>query len=120
MPTVLLVDDDNSIRLLFQRLLRAKGYRVIGTAKNGREAVELYRSLPEKPDLVLMDHRMPIKNGIDATKEILTINRDAKIIFASADSSIRDLALSNGAIDFLVKPFKFHEVINVMHTALLV
>ena len=48
-----------------------------------------------------MDHRMPSKDGIEVTEEILSINPNTKIIFVSADYSIRDKALEVGAIDFL-------------------
>jgi two-component system chemotaxis response regulator CheY len=119
MLSILLVDDDTSIRLLFPRLLTSRGFVISGTAENGAEAVNLYRSLPVKPDVVIMDHRMPIKNGIDATKEILQINKEAKIIFASADNSVEDLTLSNGAISFLVKPFKFEDLVTSINKATL-
>ena len=54
-----------------------------------------------------MDHRMPSKDGIEVTEEILSINPNTKIIFVSADYSIRDKALEVGAIDFLEKPIDF-------------
>ena len=54
---------------------------------------------------------MPFKNGIEATKEILAFDSDCKIIFASADSSIKSLALSIGAINFLEKPFDIDNLI---------
>ncbi len=87
------------------------GYRVIGEAKNGEEAVSLFISFPKKPDIVLMDHRMPIKNGIEATKQILKINSKSKIIFTSADNSIKQEALSIGARSFLDKPFSITDLI---------
>ncbi len=87
------------------------GYRVIGEATNGEEAVSLFNSFPKKPDIVLMDHRMPIKNGIEATKQILKINSKSKIIFTSADNSIKQKALSIGARSFLDKPFSITDLI---------
>ena len=54
---------------------------------------------------------MPLKNGIEATKEIIALDSKCKIIFASADSSIKSLALSLGAIDFLEKPFDIDNLI---------
>ncbi len=119
MLSILLVDDDTSIRLLVPRLLTSRGFAISGTAENGAEAVDLYRTLPVKPDIVIMDYRMPIKNGIDATKEILQINQEAKIIFASADNSVEDLALSNGAVSFLVKPFKVDDLVTSIDKATL-
>ena len=90
------------------------GFKVLGQANNGEEAVSLFKSLSEKPDIILMDHRMPIKNGIDATKEILSLDSNAKILFASADDSVKGEALSIGAIGFTTKPFSITELIEDM------
>ncbi|MGV9171277.1 MAG: response regulator [Promethearchaeia archaeon] len=61
-----------------------------------------------------MDHRMPIKSGFDAAKEILALNRDQKIIFASADSTIKGKALSIGIERFLEKPFKYTKLVEII------
>ena len=53
---------------------------------------------------------MPLKDGLETTKEILSINPHCKIIFISADYSIRDKALEMGAIDFLEKPINFNSL----------
>ncbi len=58
-----------------------------------------------KPDVVIMDHRMPIKSGIEATEEILEFDKNAKIIFASTDKTVKEIALSIGALIFEEKPF---------------
>jgi len=93
-------------------VLGMSGFDVIGEAKNGEEAVSLYITFPKKPDIILMDHRMPIKNGIEATKQILNINKKSKIIFTSADISIKQEALSIGAKSFIDKPFTITELID--------
>jgi len=54
---------------------------------------------------------MPIKSGIDATKEIISFGKNPKIIFASADKTVREEALSIGAVDFIEKPFDFEELV---------
>ncbi len=59
-----------------------------------------------------MIYRMPIKNGVDAMIEILKINKNKKIIFASADITVKHKAISLGACAFLDKPFKMHELLN--------
>jgi DNA-binding NtrC family response regulator len=61
---------------------------------------------------------MPLKNGIEAAKEILQINNTSKIIFASADQSIKEIALSIGAISFKEKPFNMKKLINNVQKAL--
>jgi CheY-like chemotaxis protein len=83
-------------------------------SSNGKEAINKYKSLSEKPDIIIMDHRMPVMNGIDAMVEILRINKNVKIIFASADVSVKEQAISMGATAFLNKPLDIQELINVI------
>ncbi|GAG85361.1 unnamed protein product, partial [marine sediment metagenome] len=64
------------------------------------------------------DHRMPIKNGIDATEEILEINRNAKIIFASADKEAREKAEMMGVLSFKTKPFSNEKLLRNIEKAL--
>ena len=106
MVKVFIVDDDQSLQRLYILILKEAGFEIIDTALNGKAAVDKYRRFNDKPDIILMDHRMPIKNGIDAMKEILEINKHEKIIFASADITIKQSVLSLGAYAFLDKPFK--------------
>ena len=110
MARVLIVEDDDSLRNLYQIALKLKGHEVIGTAGDGNEAVDMYRNFSIKPDIILMDHRMPGKNGLEATKEILQMNGKSKIIFASADQSVREEAISLGARSFKPKPFSLEKL----------
>jgi two-component system chemotaxis response regulator CheY len=110
MPSVLIVEDDLSLQRLYEMMLRTFGYDISGKASNGKEAVDLFISLAVKPDIILMDHRMPVKNGIDTTIEILKHNTNTKIIFTSADNSIKKEALAIGAKSFIEKPFNIQEL----------
>ncbi len=58
-----------------------------------------------------MDHRMPGKDGIETTKELLKIRPDMKIVFASADKAVMGDALAAGACDFLAKPFPVSDLL---------
>ncbi len=107
-----------SLQQLYKMILESSGFDVIGTANNGQEAVGMYNSFQDKPQIILMDHRMPIKNGIEATKEILQSKNYSKIIFASADKSVKDLALSIGASSFLEKPFSYVDLIKEIEKVL--
>ncbi len=109
--TIFIVEDDQHLQKIYEEILSFSGFHVIGIAKNGAEAVLMYKSFSEKPNIILMDYRMPFKNGLEAAEEILQIDNKSKIIFASADKSIKDKALSLGAINFLCKPFKIDELI---------
>jgi two-component system chemotaxis response regulator CheY len=111
MVRIFIVDDDQSLQRLYSLLLKEAGYEIIATAINGKDALEKYSEMNEKPDVILMDHRMPIKNGLDAMEEILKINKSVKIIFASADVTVKEKAISLGASAFLDKPFKMHELL---------
>ena len=91
-----------------------KGFTVC-TAVDGNDAVLKFKSLTKKPDIIVMDHRMPIRDGIKATKDILSINHDILIIFASADVEVKDLALEMGAISFIKKPFEMGDLIDVIN-----
>ncbi|MFX1394305.1 MAG: response regulator [Promethearchaeota archaeon] len=113
-----LVEDELSVLDLYNMVLEAYGFKVMGMAKNGEEAVEMYKTFNQKPDLIIMDHRMPIKSGIEASIEILQINRDAKIIFASADNSVEEHAKSIGALCFKNKPFSNEKLIKNIYKAL--
>lgn len=99
-------------------MLKSNGFEVVGKAKNGKEAVEMYKRFTIKPDIIIMDHRMPIMSGIEASKEILKANGSAKIIFASADATVEEQAKAIGAISFKNKPFDREKLFNNINKAL--
>jgi two-component system chemotaxis response regulator CheY len=106
MASVLIVDDDQFIHKVLERILVIGGHEVLGHANNGSEAVEQFVQLNPKPDIILMDQRMPVMNGATATREILSLNGNAKILFVSADETVKDEALEAGAVGFLTKPIR--------------
>jgi two-component system, chemotaxis family, chemotaxis protein CheY len=78
---ILIVDDSSIMRKMITKTLKAGGHTIVGEAKNGKEAVALYKEL--KPDLVTMDITMREMDGFAAAKEILSDDPDAQIIFVS-------------------------------------
>ena len=118
MDKVFIVEDEPMLRFFYTQILEEYGFEVVGPAKNGHEAVSMFKKFEEKPSVILMDHRMPIKNGIDAFKEILKIDNHAIVIFASADTSIKEEALSLGAFSFKQKPFNIDYLISNITKAL--
>jgi two-component system chemotaxis response regulator CheY len=106
MVSIMIVDDEEFLHELYRKLLQLKGYPVVTSAHNGKDAVNMYRDLEERPDLVLMDHRMPVKNGLDAMREILEIDPDAQVVFLTADASVAEQAIEAGAADVILKPFR--------------
>ncbi len=106
MAKVLIVDDDIFLHKVLERILTIGGHQVGGHAYNGEEALEQFVKMNPRPDIILMDHRMPVMNGATATREIVRIDPSAKIIFVSADDSAYDEAIDSGALDFLSKPIR--------------
>ncbi len=94
------------------------GFQVLGIANNGEEAIKMFSSFSEKPDIIILDYRMPIKNGMDALKEILQIDHNSKVIFASADRTIKEEVYANGAMGFLNKPFTHQKLVNTLNKCL--
>ncbi len=109
---VLIADDEILIVELLSLIL--SNYSVV-SARNGKEAVEKYREF--KPDLVLMDIMMPLMNGIEATKEILHLDPEAKIlaVTASAEIQTREI-LDSGVSGILEKPFSPEQLIDAVET----
>lgn len=81
-----------------------EGHDVIDSASNGKEAIEKFANLPIKPDIIVMDYRMPVLDGLVAMKEILKRTPDAKVLFVSAEKRVEKDALEAGAIGFFTKP----------------
>lgn len=109
-----MVDDEDFIIELYRDLLESNGHSIVGIASDGEEAVKKYRELGKKPVIVIMDQRMPVKDGVTATEEILRINPEAKILFGSADLQIRSNAIKAGAKDFLLKPFRIEQLLEAI------
>lgn len=109
---ILIADDLQFIKLVLRDLLEKAGFRVVGEASNGEEAIELF--LDKRPDVVLMDITMPKMDGLTALKKILKIDPGAKIIMCSAlgQQTLIVQALQMGAKDFIVKPFRPERVVN--------
>jgi two-component system chemotaxis response regulator CheY len=111
---VLIADDALFMREMIKEIVQQAGYDVVGEASNGIEVVEKFREL--KPDITTMDIVMPLKSGIEALREITAEFREARVVMCSAlgqDALVIE-ALEAGAKDFIVKPFKPEQVIEVM------
>ena len=115
---VLIVDDASFMRNMLREILVDAGYQVVGEASHGLEAVQRHQEL--KPDLTTMDIVMPYKNGVDATREIVSADSEAVVIICSAlgQEALVLEALEAGAADFLVKPFRAEDVLSVVRKAL--
>lgn len=108
------MDDESDLVSLFSKMLELKGIPVIFKAYEGREAVRLFRDHNPRPEVVLMDYRLPTINGIETMKEMLQVDGGTKFIFISADASVMEEALEQGAATFLVKPVNMKDVISAI------
>jgi len=114
---VIIADDEALIRLDLREMLTSLGYLVVGEAGDGRSAVNLAREL--RPDIVIMDIKMPDMDGIEAAR-ILTEERIAPVLLLSAYSQ-RDLverAREAGVAGYLVKPFRENDLAPAIEVAL--
>ena len=111
MARIFIVDDELYIQTLYSDILERAGHEVVERAFNGVEAVVKYELIRPPPDLILMDHRMPIKNGMQAAAEILRMDPAAAVLVVSADLSVKDKAEGSGVAGFVEKPFNMVDLL---------
>ena len=115
---VLVCDDAIFMRTMISDILSGAGYEVVGEAETGLQAIERYKEL--RPDLVTMDIVMPHMGGIDAVREIVKDDPNAKILMCSAmgQQALVVEAIQAGAKDFVVKPFQPSRVLEAVQRVL--
>ena len=118
MGQIMIVDDELELLSLYKEMIEIFGHEIVSSTTNGDEALKEYRKLDQKPDLIILDHRMPVRNGLETASEILNMDPEMKIIFVSADPSVRKAALDMGAIHFLEKPFVLKTLKDIIETSL--
>jgi response regulator NasT len=114
---IIIADDESIIRMDLKEMLTALGYLVVGEVGDGRSAVNLAREL--RPDLIIMDVKMPDMDGIEATS-ILTKEKIAPVLLLTAFGQ-RDLverAKEAGVVGYLVKPFRESDLTPAIEVAL--
>lgn len=115
-PRVLVAEDESLIRLDLVEMLREEGYDVCGEAADGASAVRLAQEL--KPDLVIVDVKMPVLDGLSAAEQIVAA-RIAPVVVLTAFSQ-RDLverAREAGVMAYLVKPFQQKDLVPTIEMA---
>ncbi len=114
---VLIADDEAVIRLGLRTMLEEQGYRVVGEAADGARALDLVRKL--RPDLVLLDIKMPGVDGLQAARELGARHAVPVIILtAYADREFVDRAAAAGVLAYLVKPVRESDLRPAIETAL--
>lgn len=115
--TVVVAEDEALIRLDIVEILKDQGFKVIAETDNGKKAVELAQE--HKPDLVLMDVKMPIMDGI-AAAELIHEKQLAPVVLLTAFSQkeLVDRATEAGAMAYVVKPFTPNDLIPAIEVAM--
>jgi two-component system, chemotaxis family, chemotaxis protein CheY len=116
--TVMIVDDSLFMRDMLHTMLEVNGYTVLAEVSNGEEAIARYQDL--RPMVTFMDVLMPRISGVDATKQILAIDKTAKVVMCSSlgHEDLIKAALESGARDVLFKPYKNDQLQEVMRRIL--
>ena len=117
--TILLVDDEESVRILGERMLTGRGYTVL-TAGNGIDALEVYKQRRGKISLVILDLVMPGMGGKQCLEELLRIDPRVKVLIASGQALNARLpgTIESGARAFVSKPFKIRELLKKVRAVL--
>ena len=118
MAKILIVDDAAFMRMMVKENLKKAGFSDFAEAANGEEAIAQYSS--EKPDLVLLDITMPVKDGLTALQEIRELDPSAMVVMCSAmgQENMVIEAIKLGALDFIVKPFKPERLLQTVKNVL--
>ena len=109
--TVAVVDDSKMSRKILRNILEEAGYAVIAEATDGEEGIAVY--MQYKPDILTLDITMPNMDGIEALREIMSVDKKARVIMISAAGQQQKIieALKIGAEKFITKPFEPNDVI---------
>ena len=113
MKNVLIADDSTSTLTLLTTVLKKKNVRV-ETAVNGEEAVQKFKE--SSPDIVFLDTMMPKMNGLEALREIKSLNPNSIVVMLTALSSTDDIqeASDAGANEYLQKPFQIQNLFSIL------
>lgn len=117
---VLIVDDSMFVAKQLGQILTSEGYEVVATAVDGKEGVDKYKELCPNVDLVTMDITMPRMDGITALEQIMTFDKNAKVIMISAlgKEELVKKSLLLGAKNYIIKPLDRKKVLERISAAI--
>ncbi len=117
MKSIAIIDDDVSGRTVLKGLIEESGFHVVAEGGNGAEAIGICRD--RSPDLIIMDVKMPVKDGIEAAAEINRLYQTPVVILtARDDEDTVKRAASAGVMGYLVKPVRLEELIPAIELAM--
>ncbi|HSO19370.1 MAG TPA: sigma-54 dependent transcriptional regulator [Desulfosarcina sp.] len=117
MSTILIIDDDDQLRISFERLMKEEGYRVV-TAASGEAGIRMLSA--SSPDLVVLDVRLPGINGLETFRQIHRIEPKLPVIIMTAYGTTETAieATKMGAFDYVIKPFDIPQMLTTIRQAL--
>ena len=108
---IAIVDDERVIVEFYKKVFETMAVPIAFVAYDGEDAVNKFKCCNKKPQVILMDFRMPGMDGVEAAKTIIGHDPAVKIIFITADSGAREDALRSGAAGFIKKPVSLKEIV---------
>jgi AmiR/NasT family two-component response regulator len=114
-PRIVVAEDEALIRMDLVEMLTESGYEVVGQASNGQEAIALVQEL--KPDLAILDVKMPVLDGISAAEEIIHI-APVLMLTAFSQKELIERARDAGVMAYVVKPFSISDLVPAMEIAM--
>jgi len=112
---IVVAEDEAIIRMDLVEMLTEAGYQVVGQASNGQEAIDLVKE--NKPDLAILDVKMPVLDGISAAEEIIHI-APVLMLTAFSQKELVERARDAGVMAYVVKPFSVTDLIPAMEIAM--
>lgn len=116
MKRVLIVDDSVTVGRQLERIVTSTGeFEVIGTAKNGAEALQAHQS--GQPDIVCMDLNMPVMDGLTALRSLVAMDQGVKVVMVTSLGGVGDKfseAMKLGAKNVISKPFEADDVLRIL------
>ena len=113
---ILIADDEAVVRMDLREMLEESGYEVVGEAGDGERAVELGDE--KKPDLAILDIKMPKMNGLEVAEKLMDKGIAAIILTAYTDKEFIERAKETGVLGYLVKPFTKGSLVAAIETAM--
>jgi DNA-binding response OmpR family regulator len=111
-PTILLVDDDQTVLSVGTLMIKRSGYKVL-QATSGREAIQIFQNYLDDICLVMVDEKLPDESGSDTCKRLKVFEPDVKVLHTSGlGKSLGDDSFQCGCEAFLPKPFRIDELSN--------
>ncbi len=109
-----IVDDDKDIIRTYEKVLSHRGLQVCLVAYDGMDAIRRFRELDRKPRIIIMDERMAVMSGTEATRALSRGEPRPDIILISADANVREEAFRSGAKVFLIKPISIKVIMEAI------